>query len=464
MTATTQDPTDAPEIGVRTYLTVLRTPGMPTWALSVLCQRLPIAMAPLALVYLGHAASGSFAAGALLAGAFAFAEAVAAGVMGRRFDRKPAGPELRLVLGMQAVAFLLLSAPATIFASALPIWVLTVPAAVAGAVASGAHGGLRSLLVRSVPSSAHHAALSLEATTTTLLWAVGPALVGLLAVLAGPTWPTMILAVIAGLGILAASALRDPGPASDAEGDADSVRVWRLSWPALFQEGAVMTCVGAAYTGLPPLLEAVGANADLTGPVLAVFAVVGIIGGLVYGSRRWPGAYRSQSVVLVLSITVALGAASLSPTAGIIITLVILSGLVGTPALTARAAGIQEMLPESVWATGFSGLYAAGGVGFGIASIVIASLLEVAGTREALLACVAIAALATVVSGIAEARMARAKVAAKPTPNLAGRPSEFRDSPPAPDHPGFLHGPTGGRTSNWRHSPDMSDGPGPTDP
>lgn len=430
MTTSTPDATDEnaatsePENGVRTYLKVLRTPGMSAWALAVLCQRLPIAMSPLALVYLGHAASGSFAIGALLAGAFAFAEALAAGVMGRRFDRKPAGRELQLVLGVQAVAFVLLGAPMAIFSGSLPIWVLAVLAAVAGAVASGAHGGLRALLVRSVPPATHQAALSLEATTTTLLWAVGPALVALLAVLAGPTWPTMILAVIAGFGVLTARALRDPGPSTDAEGTADGVRIWRLSWPALLQEGAVLMCVGAAYTGLPPLLEAVGSNADLAGPTLAVFAVAGIIGGLVYGSRRWPGAYRSQSVVLVLAITVAIASAAVLTTASGIIALVILAGLAGTPALTARAAGMQEMLPKSVWATGFSGLYAAGGVGFGVAGVITASLLEPAGTRAALLACVAIAALATLVSGIAEARMAGASQTSTPHAKVtAGHPS-----------------------------------------
>lgn len=216
---------------------------------------------------------------------------------------------------------------------------------------------------------------------TTLLWAIGPAVVGLVALVSGAVWPVLVIAAVALAGAFAASALHDPGPAP-ADGSGHP-RVWRLGWPALCQEGAVMMCVGAAYTGLPVLLETVGSAAGAAGSVLAVFAMAGLAGGLVYGSRRWPGAYRDQSTVLVLAVTVLVGAAVVMPVAAFVIGLLVLSGVAGTPALTARAAGMRELLPERVWATGFSWLYAAGGVGFGLA------------------------AAATVVGGVAEARAAR---------------------------------------------------------
>jgi hypothetical protein len=390
------------------YREVVRTRGMPAWTLVVVCQRLPIAMSPLALVYLGDLAGSSFAVGALLAGVFAAAEALAAGVMGRRFDRGSARSEIRLVLGVQSVLLLALAIPTLVRPDSLPIWLLVLLTAGAGAVASGAHGGLRALLVRTVPSSAHHAALSLESTLTTLLWAIGPAAVGLVALVAGAAWVLVVIAAIAAAGVVAAGALDEPGP-SPVDGPVDGtapveVRVWRSSWPAMLQEGAVLVCVGAAFTGLPVLLESVGADAGIAGPVLALFAVAGLIGGLGYGARQWRWSYRSQCTVLVLVVTALLGLAVVMPTAATISAGIVLAGLTGTPALAARAAGLQQLLPERVWAAGFSGLYAAGGVGFGVAGLVVAGLLGPAGIRPALLACVAIAAVATVVGAIAEAR------------------------------------------------------------
>jgi MFS family permease len=401
----------ASKTGLAGYAKVLRTPGMTAWSAAVLCQRLPIAMSPLALVYVGHAATGSYGTGALLSGAFAFAEAGGAGVMGRRFDRRPASSELRLVLGVQAVALLLLGLLAVVPHLAAPVWALAALAAIAGAVASGAHGGLRALLVRTVERPAHQAALSLESTATTAVWAVGPAIVGLIAVLAGPAWPMVAIGVIAGLGVIVAGLMKDPGPGPVESVHSNLAHVVKLSWPALLQEGAVLACVGAAYSALPSLLQTLGTSPDLAGPLLAAFALAGIVGGLIYGSRRWPGAYRTQSVLLVLGITAAIAAAAVSPTVALMIIFVTVSGLLGTPALTARAAGVQEILPESTWAAGFSALYAAGGVGFGMAGIITALLLGPAGPRQALMACAVLAAVAAVVGAVGERRRA-ASVAA----------------------------------------------------
>ncbi len=390
--------------GVRAYVGVITSPGVPVWAGVVLCQRLPIAMSPLALVYVGHAATGSYGTGALLAGVFALAEAVAAGPAGRRFDTRRAGPELRWVLAIQAVALGLLALP-LLGTEQLPLPALIVLTAVGGGIASGAHGGMRSLLLRTVQPSVHQAALSLEATTTTLLWAVGPAIVAGLATWLGSLAPMVLIAAIAFVGSVLALAIRDRGPETGEESSHQSGRVLARIWPALLQEGAVLLCVGAAYTALPPLLAETSVNPDWAGPLLAGFAAAGIIGGLVYGARGWPGAYRTQSAVLVLALTLAMALAAAPFGLVALVVFLFVAGLVGTPALTARAAGVQQLLPEARWATGFSALYAAGGVGFGVAGAVTASLVDSAGARAALLCSALLATVVVVISALAERRM-----------------------------------------------------------
>jgi hypothetical protein len=402
-TEVAEHPAAAADSGLRGYLQVARTPGMPAWTTVVICQRLPVAMSPLALVYLGKVAANSYSIGAVLAGANALAEAATAGVAGRRFDRNSPRDEVQLVLVLQALMLLTLAIPTLFDSKSLPIWAMLLLAAGAGGIASGAHGGLRALLVRTVDRSAHHAALSLESTLTTLVWAIGPGIVGLVVLFADKAWPLLVCGVLALCGVFAADALTETHPPEDA--DATRVRVLRLSWPAPFQEAAVLVCVGAAYTGLPTLLDKLGTDAGVAGPVLAGFAVAGILGGLIYGSRNWPGSYRHQSTALVLVIIGLIGAAVVMPTAIGVIVLMTVSGLVGTPALAARAAGLQELLPERAWATGFSGLYAAGGVGFGAAGLIVAGLLGPAGIRTALLACVALAAAAAIVGAFGEERL-----------------------------------------------------------
>lgn len=398
-----EHPAATPDDGLRAYLRVAKTPGMPAWTTVVICQRLPVAMSPLALVYLGKVAAGSYSVGAVLAGANALAEAATAGVMGRRFDRNSPRDEVQLVLVLQALMLLTLAIPTLFDAHSLPIWAMLLLAAGSGGIASGAHGGLRALLVRTVDRSAHHAALSLESTLTTLVWAVGPGIVGLVVLFADQAWPLLVCGVLALCAVFAADALTETHPPEDT-GTA-RVRVLALSWPAPFQEAAVLVCVGAAYTGLPTLLDKLGTDAGVAGPVLAVFAIAGILGGLIYGSRNWPGSYRHQSTVLVLAIIALVGLAVVMPTTIGVIALFTVSGLVGTPALAARAAGLQELLPERAWAAGFSGLYAAGGVGFGAAGLIVAALLGPAGIRTALLACIALAAVAAIVGAFGEERL-----------------------------------------------------------
>ncbi len=390
--------------GLRAYIGVISSPGVPVWAGVVLCQRLPIAMSPLALVYVGHAATGSYGTGALLAGVFALAEAVAAGPAGRRFDTHRAGPELRWVLAIQAVALGLLALP-LLGTGHLPVPALIVLTAVGGAIASGAHGGMRSLLLRTVHPSVHQAALSLEATTTTLLWAVGPAIVAGLATLSGPLTPMVFIAAIALAGAVLALAIRDREPQADTESSHHGGRVIARIWPALLQEGAVLLCVGAAYTALPPLLAETSVNPDWAGPLLAGFAAAGIIGGLVYGARGWPGSYRTQSAALVLTLTLVMALAAAPFGLVALVVFLLLAGLVGTPALTARAAGVQQVLPESRWATGFSALYASGGVGFGVAGAVTAGLVDSTNARTALACSALLATAVVVISAVAERRM-----------------------------------------------------------
>ncbi|RBQ16906.1 hypothetical protein DP939_27980 [Spongiactinospora rosea] len=379
---------------MKAYAGVLRTKGMTAWLVVVLAQRLPVAMSPLALLLLGREVTGSYAIGAVLAGLFAMAEAVLAGWLGRRFDRRSPRAEMRLVLQVQAAAFVGLAVAAWTLTGTTLIVTLIVFTAVAGGAAAGAHGGLRALLVKIVPERDQQAALSLESSLTTLLWAVSPAAVGALAVTTGSLMSALVMAALAAIGAMSAGALPEPAVAAS-HGSADR-GIWRRGWPAMAQEGAVMMVVGAAYTTLPALLG----DATVAGLVLAGFAAAGIVGGLVYGGRRWPGRYRSQSVALIVVLSLAAVTASWTLTSPLLLVI----GFLATPALAARASGLQVLLPEREWAAGFSGLYAAGGLGFAAAGFLAAPLLDGSTPWIGLAGPAALAAIVTLVSGRAEAK------------------------------------------------------------
>ncbi|MFI6295393.1 hypothetical protein ACIBEJ_27635 [Nonomuraea sp. NPDC050790] len=395
------------------YPAVLRSPGIGTWFAVLVCQRFPVAAAPLALVFLGHAVTGSYAVGALLGGGHALAEAVAAGPLGRRFDRRPARSETALVLGVEAVAFALLTLLATAAMAATTVtatasaslWVLAgmlVLAGLGGAVSAGAHGGLRALLVRLAPPEHRVAALSLESAASTTVWTVAPALVALLAAL-DARLPILLMVAVAAAGALAGRRLLDPPRTATGH----PARVWRVSWPAMAYDGAMMFAFGAVSLALPLLLTAHGAGAALSGPVLTAYTLAGIGGGLLYGARAWPGTPLAQAALLSAGIGLALGAAALVPVLGLVVALFAVAGLMQTPALTARAVSLQDRLPESQWAVGFSGMYAAGGLGYGAAGMTVAWLVERVGAQSAIGLCVALSTVVALGSSMADRRPPR---------------------------------------------------------
>ncbi|MFI9551459.1 hypothetical protein [Nonomuraea endophytica] len=383
------------------YLAVLRSPGVGIWFAVLVCQRFPVAAAPLALVFLGHAVTGSYAVGALLGGGHALAEAVAAGSLGRRFDRVPARSETTLVLSVEAAAFALLALLATAFPRAgrwTPAGMLAL-AGLGGAISAGAHGGLRALLVRLAPPERRVPALSLESAASTTVWTVAPAVVALLAVV-DARLPILLMAAVAAAGALAGRRLLDPPRTATAR----RARLWRISWPAMAYDGAMMFAFGAVSLALPVLLATHGADAALSGPVLTAYTLAGIGGGLLYGARRWPGTPLAQAALLSAGIGLALGAAALVPVLGLVVALFAVAGLMQTPALTARAVSLQDRLPESQWAVGFSGMYAAGGLGYGAAGMTVAWLVERVGAQPAIGLCVALSTLVALASSAAERR------------------------------------------------------------
>ncbi|GHD37251.1 MFS transporter [Nocardiopsis kunsanensis] len=375
-----EETTTGSAAGVAGYTQVLRTPGVPLWAFVMVCQRLPVAMAPLALVYLGYEITGSFAAGALLAGGHALAEALFAPWLGRRFDLRPANREAFLVLAAEAVLYVGLFA----FGSLLPFPVVVVLAALGGGVAAGAHGGLRSLLQRLVPVSSRQAAFSFEETTSAVIWSVGPMLVAGLIVVGTPSWPTLALGVAAALGAVAALGL--PSAAQGHSGAHGTKGVLRKIWPSITQDAAAMFTLGSASVALPALLTGMGASEALPGVILGMAAAAGVAGGLVYGLRRWP-AQRLHASILVVLYCFVTATLALVPEWYLVAAIFVFAGLIEVPTLVSRAILVQEDLDESQWAFGFSAVYSGDGIGYGLAGILVAALLTSMGPAFAIGVC-----------------------------------------------------------------------------
>ncbi|SCE42970.1 Predicted arabinose efflux permease, MFS family [Streptomyces sp. SolWspMP-5a-2] len=375
------------------FRAVLALPGHKTWYAASALIRLPVVMAPLALVFLGHA-THSFAAGGLLAATHAIGEAAGAPLMGRRFDTRPFLGQLRLSLAAEGAAFAVIA----LIAGHAPVVLLAALTFLAGAAASGAPGGMRAQLSATSPEHLRPAALGLESALSQTTWAVAPPLVALVYTRTGAAGALLVMAVSSAAPLLFARRIphTERSAAAVTDGAATGTRtreILRTVWPTALLSVAIMFLIGTADVLLPPRLEENGASPALAGPVMTAFAVASIVSGLVYGARRWPGSPFGQTACLLPLFAGAFALPAWTGAPWHLTAAFALGGLLFSPLMVIRNIALQHRLPQQAWATGFSVLYAAAGVGYGAAGLLSAALLGTSTPGNAFLVCALVTAV-----------------------------------------------------------------------
>lgn len=381
-----------------------------TWACTAIGARMPVAMAPLALVFLVRERPGGYSLGAILAAAYVLGEIGGAPVLGMRLRPERARVQLAVGLAVGTAGFLGLG----VFPGARPV-VLAGFAFVAGGAPAAATGGLRTLLGELVPARSVAQALSVESILTAGVWAVSPAAVAGLALGVAPRVPLLLAAglmawSVAGLWLLPARwGAGDAGGERDGEGGAGAplLRVLVGAWPVFVVGAASLALLGLSELVLPALLEQRGIGVGWSGPLLTGMAVGGGLGAFVYGLRGWPGSLRTRSVVLMAGTSACVALAALIPaTVGIAVALV-MGGTLQSGAMLTRNLSLREVLPPRALAAGYSVMYAASGAGYAATGSLAGALLKVAAPSTAILAGVSLTAAMTGVGWWGEVRRAR---------------------------------------------------------
>ncbi|MFK4065932.1 MFS transporter [Streptomyces sp. NPDC029674] len=385
--------------------------GVARWGIVAVGARMPVAAAPLALVFLVRERPGGYTLGAALAAAYVVGEIVGAPLLGMRMRPERARPQLAVGLAVGALAFAGLGAlPGT-----HPV-VLGGLAFLAGAGPAAAPGGLRALLTSLVPEKAVAQALALESMLTFGIWAVAPAAVTGLALGVDPALPLLgagllMAASVAGLWMLPAGWESDAGD----RGGESMARILVRAWPVFVTGAASLSMLALAELLLPALLEQRGIAVGWAGPLLVVLAVGSAGGSFVYGLRRWPGRLRTQSAVLMSGLCGCLALVAVVPGVWWMFGVLGAAGVLQAGAMLTRNLSLRELLPPSALAAGYSVMYAAVGAGYAASGSLAGGLLSVVSPSTAILAGVALGVVLTLVGVLGEA---------KP---VAGRGSSARD-------------------------------------
>ncbi|MDQ8704610.1 MFS transporter [Streptomyces sp. LHD-70] len=385
-------------MSLRAYRQILTRPVL-TWGAVAVGARMPVAMAPLALVLLVRERPGGYTLGALLAAAYVLGEIVGAPLLGMRLNAERARPQLAVGLAVGAAAF----AGLGVFPGAHPV-LLAVFAFLAGAAPAASPGGLRALLTSLVPERAVTQALSAESMLTFAVWAISPAAATGLALGVAAPLPLLLAAAFMAAAVAGLWALPEGWEAESGGGHGGSMlRVLVRAWPVYVTGAASLSLLGLAELILPALLEHRGIPLALAGPLLAGFAVGSGVGSFLYGLRdSWPGRLPTQSLVLLLTLSACVALVAVLPSALWMGVGLLAAGVLQAGAMLTRNLQLRRVLPAEALAAGYSVMYAAVGAGYAAAGSLSGALLTAVEPDVAILAGVGLTLVLTVVGAVGE--------------------------------------------------------------
>lgn len=373
------------------YRALLSIPGCRRLLISAVLGRLPSGMFSLAIVLLVHAQTKSFLDAGLAVGAFALAGAAMGPPLGALVDRIGQAPVLIPAAAIQTTLLVILVAMARL---RMPVEEIVLVAALAGASQPPIAGCVRTLW-SAIAKDAEtlEIAYTLDATTQEIIWTLGPLLVGATAGFLSPYAAMLLCAGVTLCGtLLFATSELSSGWQASTQRRTRGGALASPGLPALLVTVALAGVVlGAVEVGLPALAVEVGSRWS-SGPLLALFSVGSMAGGLLYSARSWrmtPGRrYTTMLLAMALAVAPLIAAGSLA--AGF--PLSVLAGLAVAPMLSAQFSLVGALAASDTTTEAFAWHRAATIAGMAGGSALGGSLVDTQGAGGAFaLGCASVA-------------------------------------------------------------------------
>lgn len=370
-------------MGLGRYLQVLRTPGVARVAAFATTGRLPFAIVPLSIVLLMREEGYHYGQIGAVVGAEALAVGVTAGFVGRLVDRIG---RRRVILVTGAATTVFVCAETAAILSGAPVWLLVAVAALQGATIPPISASMRSLWAQLVPEETLESAYAFDAIQLELVFVIGPLIAAGLATAISPAAGLLLCAgfyAVAAAGFATAPAAR---PAAEEE-HVDRTRAGALRSPGmrmLVLAGAITAIsFGSLEVALPAFAETEGSRGAV-GPLITVWALGSVAGGIWYGARDWSASIERR--FLVLMALLALGSAPLAfaPSIGVMGVLLVLTGLALAPLATTEYALVDRLAPAGTSTEAYSWQIVANVMGAAAGSFIAGVLAEEASVEWAL--------------------------------------------------------------------------------
>lgn len=402
------------------YRSVLRRGDVLSALVPYVLARLPLTMAPLALLLLTQQQTGSFHWAGLVCGAYAIAVAVAAPVLGRLVDRHG---QARVLLGAGFVhAGAMVSAAAV--AGTGPKILLLLAALVAGVSLPPVTACMRVLWTRLLPDEdSRQAGFAIDGVIVEVAELSGPLLVSLMLVLGRPAVAVAVSGVVMGLAAIAFRSTK-------ASREVPAAGVARNPWGALVIPGVrrLLGVVALSTASIGVVEVAVTAFArhhggmSSAGIYIGLISAGGIVAGVLFGGSGRIGR-RQPVVVLATTLVISAGAAVLmaewaAPVA-VVITLFVFGAAVAVGVIV-QLATMSAIVDDSCRTEAFTWGATANFVGLGLGTATAGWTID----RNGIAAAFFVAAVPTALAALLAVASRSALTAAAPVADEVAETTE----------------------------------------
>lgn len=335
------------------YLEILRARHAARLLTGTLIGRLPNATAAIAVVLFIRAEGGSYSLAGALAAVYGVSNAVGQPLLGRLVDMY-GQPRVQLPAALVSALGMALFA----FAGTDPLPVAYVAMVVAGLFTPPLEGGLRALWPSVLRKEEQvHTAYAMDAVAQEIMFTVGPLLVTLCVALWSAQAALLVLNVIGVLGALSVVV----SPPS---------RAWRSApreahWLGALRSAGLVALLGAfLFVGIAlgsitvaALSYSDGHGGDAVyGWLMAGIGLGALVGGTVYGARRWTGAPERRLSLLVALLAVCYVPLMLVPGPVAMTALTALAGVFLAPCIACAFVLVDRHAPRGTVTEAFSWL------------------------------------------------------------------------------------------------------------
>lgn len=431
------------------YRSVLRRGDVLSALVPYVLARLPLTMAPLALLLLTQSETGSYHRAGAVCGLYAVSVAIAGPVLGRLVDRHGQSSVL-LVTG--------LIHPAGLVGAALAAqrgWyaLLIVAAIVAGASLPPVAACMRVLWSRLLPDEeARKAGFAIEGVVVEVAELIGPLLISLLLLLGRPALAVAVAGLLMGTAALTFRA-------SHASRSVPRASACTNRWGPLAVRGVrrllLVVCastasIGAVEVAITAYARHHGGLAS-AGLYIGLISAGGIVAGFLFGGSERFGARRRPALLvltLLLSAGAVVGVAS-APTTTVVVLCLLVFGASVAVSVVLQLATMADITTESVRTEAFTWGGTANFIGLGLGTALSGWMLDRYGVSTAFVAAAAPAGLAALVSLVSHSAFTAFEVEAPvdvesveelapvvdvtPEPDITPEPDMTPDAAPHPD-------------------------------